>query len=62
MRAKYINKAARRRSIRPDGDHYREMRKLRGDPRAIRNRAMTLTAMILGAAAIVWIIYAFVIR
>lgn len=61
MRAKYINKTARRRSIRPDGDHYREMRKLRGDPR-VRNRAMILVAMILLAAALIWITYALFIR
>lgn len=61
MRAKYINKTARRRSIRPDGDHYREMRKLRGDPRA-RNRAIILGAMILLAVGLIWVIYALFIR
>lgn len=48
MRAKYINKTARRRTIRPDGDHIRSMRRYRGDGRR-RARAQWVAA----AAAVV---------
>ncbi|MCS7032666.1 MAG: hypothetical protein NZ561_01575 [Phycisphaerae bacterium] len=40
MRAKYIGKTARRRTIRPDGDHYRLMRRLRSDRRPARRRRL----------------------
>lgn len=54
MRAKYINKQARRRTIRPDGDHYREMRKWRGESRArIRRLAIIWLSVIALAAAAV---------
>ena len=47
MRAKYINKTARRRSIRPDGNEYRTLRRLRP-----RRRRAGLTVAVVAAAGV----------
>jgi Tfp pilus assembly protein PilN len=52
MRAKYINKTARRRSIRPDGDHYREMRKWRGEARERRRLRLMVAGAVVAVAAL----------
>jgi hypothetical protein len=52
MRAKYINKTARRRTVRPDGDEYRALRRLRGK----RRRSGTMGA--LTAVAVVGVLVA----
>lgn len=57
MRAKYINKQARRRTIRPDGDHYREMRKWRGDARERQRRILLVGGGVLVVGVVVCVIY-----
>lgn len=60
MRAKYINKTARRRTVRPDGGSYRELRKLRGG----KNRARIVQYIGLAVCGIglAWVLYALFIK
>jgi hypothetical protein len=60
MRAKYINKTARRRTIRPDGEHIRELRRYRGGR---RRRGMIVNLVTgLGAVLAVVCVYLLFIR
>lgn len=47
MRAKYVNKTARRRTIRPDGDQYRALRRIRS-----RRGPSKLAATLIGGGVI----------
>ncbi|HRK31302.1 MAG TPA: hypothetical protein PLD59_09510 [Tepidisphaeraceae bacterium] len=60
MRAKYLNKTARRRSIRPDGGNYRELRKMRGGKG--RAKFLQWVGLIVCGLAIAWILYALFLR
>lgn len=60
MRAKYINKTARRRSVRPDGGSYRELRKMRGGRQ--RARVVQVVGLIVCGVGLAWILYALFLR
>jgi len=61
MRAKYIAKTARRRTIRPDGDEYRVMRRWKTEGRS-RRRKLQLQWLAAGAIVAVACIYFFMLR
>jgi hypothetical protein len=59
MRAKYINKTARRRTIRPDGDSYRALRKYRGGRRG-RSALVNFLFSILTLGMLLVVYYLFI--
>jgi hypothetical protein len=55
MRAKYINKTARRRTIRPDGDDIRAMRRYRGRERSRARLIQSVAAFaVIGVVVLVY--------
>ena len=61
MRAKYINKTARRRTVRPDGGSYRELRKMRGGIRG-RGQIITVVGLVVCGLGLAWIFYALLLK
>jgi hypothetical protein len=60
MRAKYLNKTARRRTVRPDGGSYRELRKMRGGKQ--RAKIVQMSLLIIVGVGLAFMIYTFFIR